>query len=168
MEFCSALRRARIELSIISGREDHPLERYALTNVGTLFKAGDGANARKTWLGGRLTSAGTITIDAGAVAALQSLISTMGESSSYQIAEVYAQYLAGKGYDVEVLTPAGYRDEAIDGISNGDLDLIIDYLTYVFIPAFALFKSGLMDGWSGWAMIIIITFTPSNFRRTWI
>lgn len=38
------------------------------------------------------------------------------------------------------------------------LDLIIDYLTYVFIPAFALFTSGLMDGWSGWAMIIIITF----------
>ena len=62
---------AGIELSIISGREEHPLERYALTNVGTLFKAGDGANARKTWLGGRLTSAGTITIDAGAVAALQ-------------------------------------------------------------------------------------------------
>ena len=25
------------------------------------------------------------------------------------------------------------------------LDLIIDYLTYVFIPAFALFKSGLFD-----------------------
>ncbi len=63
---------AGIELSIISGREDHPLERYALTNVGTLFKAGDGANARKSWLGGRLTSAGTITVDAGAVAALQS------------------------------------------------------------------------------------------------
>ena len=63
---------AGIELSIISGREEHPLERYALTNVGTLFKAGDGANARKAWLGGRLTSAGTITIDAGAVSALQS------------------------------------------------------------------------------------------------
>ncbi|WP_417620400.1 glutamate 5-kinase [Parasphingorhabdus sp.] len=63
---------AGIELSIISGREDHPLERYALTNVGTLFKAGDGANARKAWLGGRLTSAGTITVDAGAVSALQS------------------------------------------------------------------------------------------------
>ena len=26
------------------------------------------------------------------------------------------------------------------------LDLIIDYLTYVFIPAFALFKSGLLPG----------------------
>ena len=26
------------------------------------------------------------------------------------------------------------------------LDLIIDYLTYVFIPAYALFQSGLLDG----------------------
>lgn len=63
---------AGIELSIISGKEDHPLQRYELTNVGTLFKAGDGANARKAWLGGRLTSAGSITIDAGAVEALAS------------------------------------------------------------------------------------------------
>lgn len=38
------------------------------------------------------------------------------------------------------------------------LDLIIDYLTYVFIPAFALFKSGLLPGWTGWIAIIIITF----------
>jgi phosphatidylcholine synthase len=38
------------------------------------------------------------------------------------------------------------------------LDLIIDYLTYVFIPAYALFASGLMDGWSGLAAIIVITF----------
>ncbi|SFT00597.1 CDP-diacylglycerol-choline O-phosphatidyltransferase [Sulfitobacter marinus] len=43
------------------------------------------------------------------------------------------------------------------------LDLIIDYLTYVFIPAFALFKSGLMDGWSGWVMIIIITFASAMY-----
>lgn len=43
------------------------------------------------------------------------------------------------------------------------LDLIIDYLTYVFIPAFALFKSGLMDGWSGWVMIIVITFTSALY-----
>ncbi|MEL7100708.1 MAG: phosphatidylcholine synthase [Pseudomonadota bacterium] len=38
------------------------------------------------------------------------------------------------------------------------LDLIIDYLTYVFIPAFALFQSGLMGGWTGWASIIVISF----------
>ena len=44
----------------------------------------------------------------------------------------------------------------IDGVL---LDLIIDYLTYVFIPAFALFQSGLLPGWTGWIAIIIITFT---------
>lgn len=38
------------------------------------------------------------------------------------------------------------------------LDLIIDYLTYVFIPAFALFKSGLLPGWPGWVAIIVITY----------
>ncbi|TNJ42047.1 phosphatidylcholine/phosphatidylserine synthase [Phaeobacter sp. B1627] len=43
------------------------------------------------------------------------------------------------------------------------LDLIIDYLTYVFIPAFALFTSGLMSGWTGWAAIIVITFTSAMY-----
>lgn len=38
------------------------------------------------------------------------------------------------------------------------LDLIIDYLTYVFIPAFALFQSGLLSGWTGWFVIIVIVF----------
>ena len=38
------------------------------------------------------------------------------------------------------------------------MDLIIDYLTYVFIPAYALFKSGLLPGWTGWVAIIVITY----------
>lgn len=38
------------------------------------------------------------------------------------------------------------------------LDLIIDYLTYVFIPAFALFESGLLTGWTGWLAIIVIVY----------
>ncbi len=38
------------------------------------------------------------------------------------------------------------------------LDLIVDYLTYVFIPAYALFKSGILDGWTGWVAIIAITY----------
>jgi phosphatidylcholine synthase len=38
------------------------------------------------------------------------------------------------------------------------LDMIIDYLTYVFIPAFALFASGLLPGWTGWLAIIVITY----------
>ncbi|KGJ17726.1 CDP-alcohol phosphatidyltransferase family protein [Paracoccus sanguinis] len=38
------------------------------------------------------------------------------------------------------------------------MDLIIDYLTYVFIPAYALFKSGLLSGWTGWLCIIAIVY----------
>ncbi len=38
------------------------------------------------------------------------------------------------------------------------LDLIIDYLTYVFIPAFALFRSGLLPDWTGWIVIIVIVY----------
>lgn len=38
------------------------------------------------------------------------------------------------------------------------MDLIIDYLTYVFIPAFALFQSGLLSGWTGWFAIIVIVY----------
>ena len=39
------------------------------------------------------------------------------------------------------------------------LDLIIDYLTSVFIPAYALFTSGLFVGWTGWLSTGIIVFT---------
>lgn len=38
------------------------------------------------------------------------------------------------------------------------MDLIVDYLTYVFIPAYALFKSGLLPDWTGWLAIIAITY----------
>jgi len=62
---------AGIELAIISGREDHPLRRFDQSNIGTRFKASRSENARKSWLGGRLTSSGTITIDEGAAAALK-------------------------------------------------------------------------------------------------
>jgi len=57
-------------------------------------------------------------------------------------------------YDVKTNAPE------FDGVL---LDLIIDYLTYVFIPAFALFKSGLMDGWTGWFAIILITFASALY-----
>lgn len=38
------------------------------------------------------------------------------------------------------------------------MDLIIDYLTYVFIPAFALFTSGLLSGWTGWFLSFVIVY----------
>ena len=43
------------------------------------------------------------------------------------------------------------------------LDLIIDYLTYVFIPAYALFASGLLPGWTGWFAIIVITYASALY-----
>lgn len=43
------------------------------------------------------------------------------------------------------------------------LDLIIDYLTYVFVPAYALFKSGLLAGWTGWMAIIVITYASALY-----
>lgn len=57
-------------------------------------------------------------------------------------------------YDVKTYAPQ------FDGVL---LDLIIDYLTYVFIPAFALFKSGLLPGWTGWICIILITFASAMY-----
>ncbi|WP_239030032.1 phosphatidylcholine/phosphatidylserine synthase [Nereida sp. MMG025] len=57
-------------------------------------------------------------------------------------------------YDVKTNAPE------FDGVL---LDLIIDYLTYVFIPAFALFSSGLLEGWTGWFAIIVITFTSAMY-----
>ncbi len=57
-------------------------------------------------------------------------------------------------YDVKTNAPS------FDGVL---LDLIIDYLTYVFVPAYALFKSGLLPGWTGWSAIIIITFASAMY-----
>ena len=48
----------------------------------------------------------------------------------------------------------------IDGVL---MDLIIDYLTYVFIPAYALFKSGILPGWTGWVAIIVITYASAVY-----
>lgn len=57
-------------------------------------------------------------------------------------------------YDVK------HRAPRFDGVL---LDLIIDYLTYVFIPAFALFQSGLLPGWPGWIAIIVVTFASALY-----
>jgi len=52
-------------------------------------------------------------------------------------------------YDVTENAPV------IDGVL---LDLIIDFLTYVMIPAYALYGSGLLPGWSGWLVVLLIPF----------
>ena len=56
----------------------------------------------------------------------------------------------------EVTTNAPVIDGAL-------LDLIIDFLTYVMIPAYALYGSGLLPGWSGWFVVLFIPFASSLY-----
>jgi len=97
----------------------------------------------------------------GAVFAMLAMLAAVdGEWSLMFLWLVVAFFVDGidgplaRRYDVKTNAPA------FDGEL---LDLIIDYLTYVFIPAFALFKSGLLPGWTGWIAIIIITFTSAMY-----
>ncbi len=61
---------AGAHLAIISGTTDHPLGAWQSGARGTIFLAQTGKRARKNWLAGRLVVRGTITVDAGAQAAL--------------------------------------------------------------------------------------------------
>ena len=97
----------------------------------------------------------------GAVFAMLAMLAAVeGEWSLMFLWLVVAFFVDGidgplaRRYHVKVNAPV------FDGVL---LDLIIDYLTYVFIPAYALYGSGLMDGWSGWVAIIIITFTSALY-----
>lgn len=49
-------------------------------------------------------------------------------SEAITLAEVYGQYLQGLGYDVDILTPAGFRVEAFQGLETGELNMIVDYI----------------------------------------
>ncbi|MEN8833039.1 MAG: CDP-alcohol phosphatidyltransferase family protein [Pacificibacter sp.] len=42
----------------------------------------------------------------------------------------------------------------IDGVL---LDLVVDFLTYVFVPIFAIVQSGMVPGWTGWLCALSIT-----------
>lgn len=54
----------------------------------------------------------------------------------------------------------------IDGVL---LDLIVDYLTYVFIPAYALFASGLLPNGVGWAVLLGMVFLSGlYFAGDWM
>jgi len=93
----------------------------------------------------------------GAVFAMLAMLAAVDEEWSLMFLWLVVAFIVdgidgplARRYDVKTNAPE------YDGVL---LDLIIDYLTYVFIPAFALFKSGLLNGWTGWVCIIIITFT---------
>lgn len=86
---------AGIALAIADGRRLHPLKAFLATSHGTVFTARAAARARKTWLAGRLTVAGRLNVDAGALAALRqgkSLLAAgvIGVEGAFQRGEVVA------------------------------------------------------------------------------
>jgi phosphatidylcholine synthase len=97
----------------------------------------------------------------GAVLAMLAMLAAVDEKWSLMFLWLVVAFFVdgidgplARRYDVKKNSPI------FDGVL---LDLIIDYLTYVFVPAYALFKSDLLPGWTGWFAIIIITFTSAMY-----
>ncbi len=97
----------------------------------------------------------------GAVFAMLAMLAAVDEQWSLMFLWLVVAFVVdgidgplARRYHVKTFAPQ------IDGVL---LDLIIDYLTYVFIPAYALFKSGLLPGWTGWIAIIVITFASAVY-----
>ena len=63
--------RAGITLAIIDGTRNAPISQAVSTNRGTVFVPQRTDTARKSWLGGRLTSEGALIVDEGCAKALQ-------------------------------------------------------------------------------------------------
>ncbi|MGI4880133.1 MAG: glutamate 5-kinase [Janthinobacterium lividum] len=92
---------AGIHLAIVDGRVERPLRRFAETGRGTVFVAGSGASARKAWLAGRLTVAGRVHVDAGAVTALA------GGSSLLAAGAIRVDGRFERGDPIEIVAPDG-------------------------------------------------------------
>ncbi len=97
----------------------------------------------------------------GAVCAMLAMLAAVDEKWGLMFLWLVVAFIVdgidgplARRYDVKTNAPQ------IDGVL---MDLIIDYLTYVFIPAYALFKSGILPGWTGWVAIIVIVFTSALY-----
>lgn len=97
----------------------------------------------------------------GAVFAMLAMLAAVDENWSMMFVWLVVAFFVdgidgplARKYDTKTNAPI------FDGVL---LDLIIDYLTYVFVPAYALFKSGLLPGWTGWFAIIVITFASAMY-----
>ncbi len=97
----------------------------------------------------------------GAVFAMLALLEAVQEDWAMMFLWLVVAF-AVDGIDGPLARKVDIHENAprLDGVL---LDLIIDYLTYVFIPAFALFQSGLLPGWTGWFAIIVITFMSAIY-----
>ncbi|MGI1662965.1 CDP-alcohol phosphatidyltransferase family protein [Palleronia sp. KMU-117] len=97
----------------------------------------------------------------GAVLAMLAMLAAVDQQWSLMFLWLVVAF-AVDGIDGPLARRYNVKHQApqIDGVL---LDLIIDYLTYVFIPAYALFKSGLLPGWTGWIAIIVITYASGLY-----
>ncbi len=97
----------------------------------------------------------------GAVFAMLAMLAAAGHNWDLMFLWLVVAF-AVDGIDGPLARKYQVKDHAdeFDGVL---LDLIIDYLTYVFIPAYALFESGLLGGWTGWAAIIVITYASALY-----
>ncbi len=105
---------AGIALAICDGRVDRPLTHFAQAGGGTLFLPPRAAKGRKAWLAGRITVAGTITVDDGAVAALKRGASLLAAG----VTQIDGDF--SRGDVVAIVGPAG---EALGrGLAGYDAD----------------------------------------------
>ncbi len=97
----------------------------------------------------------------GAVFAMLAMLAAVDEKWGLMFLWLVVAF-AVDGVDGPLARKYDVRNNAarFDGVL---MDLIIDYLTYVFIPAFALFRSDLLPGWTGWLAIIVITYASAMY-----
>ena len=103
LEAARIAERAGVSLGIIDGRADHPLARLSETGAGTIFLPVRTETARKAWLGGRLATEGTLTVDAGCAGALAAGASLLAAG----ITQVYGEFQ--RGALVGLFGPEGER-----------------------------------------------------------
>jgi phosphatidylcholine synthase len=89
------------------------------------------------------------------------------ERGGYRLALLWlAAGLAVDGADGPLARWVGLREKmpAIDGAT---LDLVVDYLTYVFVPAVLIYRAGLLpDGWAAAGVAAILLSSLYTFARS--
>jgi osmoprotectant transport system substrate-binding protein len=69
----------------------------------------------------------TDTTDAEAVEGSTIRFAPQDFAESKTLTEAYSQFLAARGFDVEVQPASGFRDQVYPGLESDSLDIIIDY-----------------------------------------
>ncbi|WP_339950429.1 CDP-alcohol phosphatidyltransferase family protein [uncultured Albimonas sp.] len=103
----------------------------------------------------------------GAVFAMLALLAAVDEKWNLMFLWLVVAF-AVDGIDGPLARKYDVRTHA-PHIDGAVLDLIIDYLTYVFIPAYALFQSGILPGVWAWVALLGITFSSGlYFAGSWM